>query len=261
MADKVRGPSGRNRRQLRNFLLDRGFQLKYAGYFVVLAIVLSGSLGVLLWRTSQSLVQQSREAVQQAEQVVELSREVAAESKKVSEVVKMNIIKDPVYAESPELAAAFDTDASKREATIQRQQQALKAQAAALKGQSAAIATQQRTMLLTLVLVLSALVVGVGLGAIVVTHKVAGPIFKMTRQIRTVASGNWRVPDPLRKGDELMAFFQEFENMVRSMRKQRKKELALLEAALERGEPEESGEVKLESLEELREELRKAIAA
>jgi hypothetical protein len=258
MAATAKARGGRNRRRIRNFLLDRRFQLKYAGYLVLVAAVLSVSLGLLLWSTSQSLVGQSREAVRQSEQVVELSRDVAAESKKVSEVVKMNIIKDPVYSESPELLAAFKADANKQEATIKKQQEALEAQAAALTQQSANIAAEQRTMFLTLLLVLTALVVGVGLAGIVVTHKVAGPIFKMTRQIRTVASGNWRIPQKLRKGDELMDFFGEFETMVRSLREQREKELSLLDAATEKIEK-SAGEDDVEPLAELRTEMNKVL--
>lgn len=237
MAAAAKGSPPRNRRRIRNYLLDRGFQLKYAGYLVLVAAVLSVSLGVLLWRTSQSLVAQSNQAVQQAEQVVKLGHQVAAESKKVSEVVKMNIVKDPIYADNPELLEAFMTDANKQDQTIKGQQAALQKQAAALEQQSTDIAARQRTLLWTLILVLLGLVVGVGLAGIVVTHKIAGPVYKMSRQIRTVAGGSWALPGPLRKGDELTGFFEEFEGMVRSLREQRDEELELLDAAMAKIEP------------------------
>ena len=56
MADKT--PNKRHKRQFKNYLLDRGFQLKYAGLLFAVAGVLSVVLGFLLWRTSQALVVQ-----------------------------------------------------------------------------------------------------------------------------------------------------------------------------------------------------------
>ena len=58
MAEAAKGGSPRKQRRIRNYLLDRGYQLKYAGYLVAVAAVLSLFLGYLLWRTSQSLVEQ-----------------------------------------------------------------------------------------------------------------------------------------------------------------------------------------------------------
>ena len=59
-----------HRRKLRNFLLDRSFQLKYAGYLFGVAAILSAALGYLLWTTSRSLIEQSRKTVDQGQQVV-----------------------------------------------------------------------------------------------------------------------------------------------------------------------------------------------
>jgi nitrogen fixation/metabolism regulation signal transduction histidine kinase len=222
----------RHRRHLKNYLLDRRFQLKYAAYLVVAAAVLSAALGALLWRTSDALVAQSREAVAQGQQVVALGQKVTAESRKVSEVVRMNIVKDPVYSDSPELLDAFKKDADAQDATIVAQQKALEAQAATLEKQSSDIATGQRRMLVTLYGVLAVLVVVLGVLGIFVTHKVAGPIFKMTRQIRELGEGRWRMPDKLRKGDELSDFFGAWEETVRRLRERRQRELDALDAAM-----------------------------
>src|SRR6185312_8770086 len=56
-------PSGRHQRRLRNYLLDAHFQLKYAGILVVVTFVVSGFLGLILWRTSDAVIAQSRESV------------------------------------------------------------------------------------------------------------------------------------------------------------------------------------------------------
>jgi len=44
--------------------LDRKFQLKYAGYFAAIALVLSVVLGLILWTTAIELLAQSRRNVE-----------------------------------------------------------------------------------------------------------------------------------------------------------------------------------------------------
>ena len=225
--------AGRHQRRLKNYLLDSHFQLKYTAYLVGIAIVLSVALGMVLWRTSQAVIDQSQEAVEQGEQVVSLGREVVKESQKVSAVVQMNIIRDPVYADNPALLEAFKTDAAVQDDRLKDQQNQLEQQAAALRGQSQSLLRRQRTMFTTLFGVLGALVVFIGLAGIVVTHKVAGPIFKMKRHLRDVAEGRLAVPGHLRKGDELVDFFETFREMVINLRSRQEHEIALLEAAIE----------------------------
>jgi nitrogen fixation/metabolism regulation signal transduction histidine kinase len=229
---------GRHQRRLRNYLLDSHFQLKYSGYLVLIAVVLSASLGFILWRTSLAVIEQSQQAVDQGEQVVSQGREVVKESQKVSEVVKMNIVKDPVYADNPALLDAFKTDAAVQDERLKDQQFRLEQQAATLRTQSIDLARRQRTLFTTLCGVLTLLVMFIGVAGIVVTHKVAGPIHKMKGQIKAVADGHLAVPGNLRKGDELVDFFETFREMVVNLRKRQENEIALLDAAistLERG--------------------------
>jgi nitrogen fixation/metabolism regulation signal transduction histidine kinase len=229
MSDKAAGPNPRHKRYFKNYLLDKHFQLKYAGYMVGIASLLSLVLGFFLWNTSQSLVEQSREAVSQGQHAVQLGQKVAAESDKVNEVVKMNIVKDPFYADNPELLAAFEEESKKEDAGRLEQQKRLEQQAASLEHQSGNIEVQQRTLLTTLFVALLLLVVGVGMIGIVVTHKVAGPIFKMTRQMTALGEGNWNIPRPLRKGDELIDFFESYRTMVQAMRTKREAQVTALE--------------------------------
>jgi methyl-accepting chemotaxis protein len=243
---------------MRNYLLDAGFQLKYAGYLVAIAALLSLVLGWRLWATSQALVGQSKEAVAQGLLAVSLGQKVAEESKKVSSVVEMNLVEDPFYADQPELLEAFKADRAKQSGALSEQQKELEGQAQTLADQAGAIARQQRAMLTALFSLLALLVIGVGLAGIVITHRIAGPIFKMTRQIRQIGEGHWRIPDPLRKGDELAHFFGAFEAMVRSMRDQRQRELDLLD---ELGEAVggEDGDDRRARVDALRAEMNKAL--
>ncbi len=208
----------REQRKLRNYLLDRHFQLKYANFAAGIALVISVLFGLLLWQASESTLGQSRAAV-------ELGEEVLAESRKVSEVVAMNIAKDPVYSADPALRQAFEADAAEQSARLGSQQQRLLAHATAL--------SQQRTQFaLLLVGVLVSLVVALWLAGIVITHRVAGPVYKMKRQIRAVRDGNLSVPSPLRKGDELKDFFDTFNEMVGALRERRQEQVQILKQVI-----------------------------
>jgi len=230
MADGQAGAPKGHQRKLRNYLLDRSFQLKYAGFLFGVAAMLSAGLGYLLWTTNSALIDQSREVVSQGQQAVKLGREVAAESKKVSAVVEMNIAS--AYADDPELLAEFKADANKKGGALSEQQQRLEQQALALEKQSVQLEKRQKTLLSTLFGMLALLAIGIGLAGIVVTHKIAGPIYKMTRQIKDMSDGTWEVPYALRKGDELVSFFGAFRDMVLSLRELREKELVLLDEAI-----------------------------
>jgi methyl-accepting chemotaxis protein len=256
-ASAARAPAGgRHQRHLKNYLLDKRFQLKYTGYLVAIAVVLSLALGLILWRTSRSVIAQSHEAVNQGEQVVSLGREVVGESQKVSAVVQMNIVKDPVYSDNPALLDAFKSDASKQDERLKHQQKALEEQAALLKQQSVDLTARQQTMFITLFSVLGLLVVGIGFAGIIVTHRVAGPIFKMKRQIRELGEGSLKIPGKLRKGDELVEFFEAFDLTVRSLRARQENEIALLDAAI--GKLDEASPA-FDRLKELRAEMQSAL--
>jgi nitrogen fixation/metabolism regulation signal transduction histidine kinase len=250
--------TGRHQRRIRNYLLDSHFQLKYTGYLVGIALLFSISLGLLIWRTSAAVIAQSHQAVHQGEQVVERGKQVVAESQKVSEVVKMNIIKDPVYSDNPALLDAFKADADKQDERLKAQQVALEGQATALRDQASALTDKQHVMLYTLVGALSLLVILIGIAGILVTHKVAGPIYKMKRQINDVGEGRLKIPGKLRKGDELVHFFDTFETMVRNLRARQEEEIAKLEQAITTMEPKaEPGE--LDPLYQLRKEMKAAL--
>ncbi len=257
-ANTPQGGGGRHQRKLKNLLLDRHFQLKYTAYLVLIALALSVSLGAVLWRTSRAMIAQSQQNVERGEQIVSLGKEVVGESRKVSAVVRMNIVRDPVYQDNPDLLAAFNADASSQDQRLASQQASLEEQRKILADQSAHLARTQTMMLWTLVGVLTALVAAIGLAGIMVTHKVAGPIFKMKRQLMDVAEGHWKLPSPLRKGDELVEFHQSFRDMVSSLRDERQRQVASLDKGIAALESRTDGE-SLASLKELRREMQASL--
>jgi nitrogen fixation/metabolism regulation signal transduction histidine kinase len=236
--------SGKYQRSAKNLLLDRHFQLKYAGLLVGIALFLSTALGLVLWSTSAEVIEQSRraveqgrEAVRQGQENVRRGQEVLVQSRKVSQVVAMSIAKE--YKGDPELAKTFGDAAARDERKLEdeqhrleREEATLAERAAALEAGAATVAAQQRTILLGLVVGLALLVVGVGVAGIVVTHKVAGPIHKMKRLLREVGEGKLVVRERLRKGDELQHFFEAFERMVESLRDRQRAEIAELDEIL-----------------------------
>jgi nitrogen fixation/metabolism regulation signal transduction histidine kinase len=203
---------------VRNYLLDQHFQLKYASYGAGIALIVSLALGILLWRTSEETLAQSQASV-------ELGAEVLAESRKVSDVVAMNIIKDPVYSDNPALKAVFEADGKQQAEKQHQQQEQLRRQAEQLQKQRSQVA-------IALIGALALLVVVLWLAGIVVTHKIAGPLYKMKRQLRALESGSLEVPSPLRRGDELVSFFEAFNTTVRALRTRQQRDVDRLDSAL-----------------------------
>jgi nitrogen fixation/metabolism regulation signal transduction histidine kinase len=138
------------------------------------------------------------------------------ESKKVSEVSRMNI-KD-LASDSPELMTEFNREADAHDKVMAEQQ--------------ALLIHRQQRMIGSLVGGLALMVVLIGLLGIYITHKVAGPVYKMTRLLKQVGEGNLHVDARLRKGDELRAFFETFTHMVGGLRDIEKRQLAEIDGAL-----------------------------
>lgn len=205
----VRPASAGYKRSFRNYLLDSRFQLKYAGFLVVVALIISGTMGGVLYQTTRAVVTESTALVD--------------ESRKVSEVSRMNV-KD-LAADSPELMTEFNRE--------------VEAHDRALADQQTSLVRRQHYMIVSLVGGLALMVVLIGMLGIYFTHKVAGPVYKMKRLLRKVGTGDLHVDARLRKGDELQDFFEAFTEMVASLRAFEAEQLSQIEnslAAMERGQ-------------------------
>jgi nitrogen fixation/metabolism regulation signal transduction histidine kinase len=252
------GLGGRHQRRVKNYLLDTHFQLKYSAYLMLLAIVLSAGLGWMLFRSSSEVIDQSAKSVRQGREVVAKGRDVVAESQKVSAVVQMNIIKDPVYSDNPALLEAFKADAAQQDERLKKQQETLQNQSADLEAQAAGLVGQRKVMLSSLFGGLALLVVLIGFGGIIVTHRVAGPIYKMKMNLKAVADGHLRVPSPLRKGDELVEFFETYRSMVIALRGRQEEEIQRIEKAIVALEA-KAAAGDLEDLQALRRDMKAAL--
>jgi hypothetical protein len=246
---EAQAPAGagrvRHQRSVKNYLLDRHFQLKYTGLLLGVALLLSAGLGVVLWMTSSKVIEQSlraveqgRTTVKQGQETVERGKQVVVQSRRVSQVVAMNIAKE--YKDDPELAKTFGDAAAQDEkkladeqARLEREAEILKQRASELEQQAVEAEQRQRDLLLGLVIALAVLVLGVSVAGIVFTHKVAGPIYKMKRLLREVGEGKLVLREKLRKGDELQDFFEAFELMVADLRHHQESEIEKLDRILE----------------------------
>lgn len=238
---------GRHNRSIRNYLLDTRFQLKYTSYIVVGALIVAGVLGVFLWRTNQTLADQSERVVQQ-------SKKVAEESRKVSDMVKMTIKDDPIYSQNPELLATVTGGSAQSDSEVDKQEREVEAQHTALL-------RQQKVMAWSLIGGLSLLVLVMGIVGIFVTHKIAGPIYKMKLLLGQVGNGKLNFRGGLRKGDELQDFFDSFQAMVDKLKARQTGEISALDAAIAEAKAQGASDAALEKMRALREDMQRAADA
>jgi nitrogen fixation/metabolism regulation signal transduction histidine kinase len=67
---------------------------------------------------------------------------------------------------------------------------------------------------------------------IVLTHKIAGPLYKVTLYLDKIRDGRLGVVYNLRKGDELVEFFEHFKAAHDTLRKTTEADIALLDKAI-----------------------------
>jgi hypothetical protein len=79
-----------------------------------------------------------------------------------------------------------------------------------------------------------ALLMGAALSlfGVLITHRVAGPVYVITHYIQILSSGRYPIMRPLRKTDELRPFFERFQEAVEAMRRREAEEARSLDAAV-----------------------------
>ena len=219
------------KRSIKNYIVDSRFQLKYTGMIIFVSLLISGVLGTVLLTTSNDVIAESAKVVE--------------ESKKVSDVVQMNMTKDPIYADNPELKAAFLAGAGEADAKIAER--------------SATLVRQQQRMRYALFGGLSLMVILIAMLGIYFTHKVAGPIYKMKLLLGQVGRGKLNFQGRIRKGDELQDFYEAFEKMVDQLKERQRLEVEQLEEAMEAARSVGAGNETISKIEVVRDSMRKAL--
>ncbi len=78
------------------------------------------------------------------------------------------------------------------------------------------------------------LAAALGLLGVVITHRVAGPVFVMGHYLSVLAQGRFPRMRTLRRSDELKSFFRVFIDAVEAMKRREARHVAVLEDALAR---------------------------
>lgn len=98
----------------------------------------------------------------------------------------------------------------------------------------AVVERSDRVLLYVFAAVAGLMALALGLVGVVVTHRVAGPIFVMGHYMTVLSQGRYPRMRTLRRGDELKPFFQVFLRAVDAMKARDAKHAELLEHAAER---------------------------
>jgi HAMP domain-containing protein len=187
------------KRRIRNFLLDKRFQLKYTLAVVAVSAMISAGLGYFLYQAHLN-IHKAHEEIYQAQ-------------KESSTLVMLNSLGDSeLENELAEVLTKGDDD---------------------IRAKYEALRTGEGSVLLYLMLFLGGLVLCLGAVGIVATHKIAGPAYAMRRTMSQIADGEFPRVRALRKRDELQSVRNELKRMADNLREREENELKVLKAALE----------------------------
>ncbi len=98
----------------------------------------------------------------------------------------------------------------------------------------ALVERSDRLLLGAFVAIAALLAAALGLLGVIITHRVAGPVFVMGHYLRVLAEGRFPRMRTLRRSDELKEFFQGFIDAVDAMKVREARHTAVLDDALRR---------------------------
>jgi nitrogen fixation/metabolism regulation signal transduction histidine kinase len=225
------GAAPKFKRSARNYLLDSRFQLKYTGYLVGVTMVVCLALGCLLYWQTTKTVAIGNEAVEVGAEASKAGKAAVQQSDSLNTALEISAMEK--YGDDPVMIETMKADNKKQSDEIAARANELEANQTKLQNEHQALEHQQKLLMIILAAGLLAFVVAIGLGGIVVTHKIAGPIFKMKRLLREVGDGKLVVQSRLRKGDEMHDLFEVFAAMVDHLRARQEDKIKILDAAIE----------------------------
>jgi flagellar basal body-associated protein FliL len=91
---------------------------------------------------------------------------------------------------------------------------------------------KERLLLVAIVVFGVVFVIVIFVFNILITHKVAGPLFKVGRFFDELKEGKFSTPYPLRKGDQLVEFYDRFRAMHAAVKDRMVEDVKVLEAVL-----------------------------
>ncbi len=185
------------KRQMRHFLIDKKFQLKYTLIIVLISSVVCIVLGFFIFRANVDI----RKAHQQ---IYEANRES-------SELVALGSL-------DPEIKEVFS--------------ELLRKEDEAVRARYEAAQIGDRKVLLYLIGFLGLLVFCLTIVGIVATHKIAGPAYSMQRVLQFISEGNLPEGVRLRRKDELQHVGDELQRVINTLRDTESREIEALEVSI-----------------------------
>ncbi len=277
------------KRKLRNLLIDKDYQLRYTGISVLIAAAICGGLGALvIWQTraaNREFKQQRAHATklfkEQREQTTKLVRNMRADTtRRVKRLLKVatDMLKlqlkddDPLVREGAKEAIKIlekdDRERVKRRVKEDQRLAALRAKAdkelvsqRKAQDRQASESRRQKELILILGIVAFGMVflVVIFIFNIVITHKVAGPLFKMGRYMDEVRDGSYSEVWNLRKGDQLVDLYSRFQGMHQALKQRQEEDIEILEAVLESCERSDMDADSVQKLRDLLDKKRKSV--
>jgi len=155
------------KRHFSNYLLDKSLQLRYIGFVTILSLIISGSLGYLIYRHENHASQRLLEQIESLKKPPRNDKEIQYTEDSVGPIRKSAI------------------EGNKR---------------------------RDRKLVLTMLGVGVGLIVVLSLYLLIMTHKVAGPLYKVTMYFDKMRAQRLGDTWPLRKGDMLKDFYDDFKH-------------------------------------------------
>jgi len=190
-------------RRLRNFLLDAPMQLRFTAVLVTATPLGAGLLGIFLARALHRLSEQAERAVEARAAAAQASHELGNASLSKTLLERFN---DP----------AFTAQLQRQSRAIDAAYQAEQVQVAEQRREVARESTRIGWLVLFSVVVFALAVLLLG---IVITHRIAGPVYRVRRLLDDLGEGRREVPrHGLRDGDELRELFESASTLVKKLR-------------------------------------------
>jgi methyl-accepting chemotaxis protein len=205
-------------RSVKHYLLNPAFQLKYTAYLVVVVAIVMAGAGVVIFRIASASAMHAAFAAEEAEKAL-------TESQTSSHLVYMQTVAEAGGESSP-AAEILKEELAKKDAEVAHNLEHVKERKAAVAAGQTRLGELLAATGLALVVVL--VVMGV-----FITHRIVGPVFKLKRLLRQVATGRLSVKERLRKGDELGDLFDTFLQMTLSLKVRELDRMATLDQTIE----------------------------
>jgi len=264
--EKNQSTPRKHQRKLRNLLIDKSYQLRYIFTSIFLTILLFIGLGSLVfWQgrnisnlfkqqqkdTTKLFTNQQKKASELMDKRYKLNRESLKKIlKTATDMLDVQLKdKDSLVREAAALAKKdLLADDQKRLKQRQELDKELLAQQEAMykklaiqrrKQEKQTIETQTQQAIFfvgALIGICSLFLVLLFFYNLLLTHKSAGPLFKMGRYLDELKDGKISELHSLRKGDQLTEFYERFQEMYKALRERTQEDIEILQKAVSEAE-------------------------